>query len=80
MLLDEPGYDGFVLAAHAHVHDTEAFRLEHFYRWYALWVATIDDRWAGRRAELAKQRAWRIGQTLARRLLGTAWTPNAARP
>jgi len=80
MLLDEPGYDGFVLAAHRHVHDTEAFRLEHFDRWYALWVATIDDRWAGPRADLAKQRALRIGRTLARRLLETGWKPDAARP
>lgn len=78
MLLNEPGYDGFVLGAHAHVHGIEAFRLEHFDRWYALWVATIDERWSGPNAEKAKERAARIGGTLARRLLDSPWEPAAA--
>ena len=75
MLLDEPGYNGFVLQAHAHVHEIEAFRVELFDRWYALWVDTIDARWAGPYADKAKDRASRIGHTLARRLLDHDWTP-----
>ena len=47
VLLGEPGYDGAILAAHRHVHEIDAFRLEHFDRWYALWVTSIDDGWSG---------------------------------
>lgn len=69
VLLGERGYDGAVLTAHRHVHDIQPFRPEHFERWYALWVETIDRRWAGPLAELAKQHAARIGTALASRLL-----------
>jgi hemoglobin len=72
VLLGEPGYTGAVLAAHQHVHDLEPFRVEHFDRWHALWVDSIDARWSGPRAEQAKAHAGRIGGFLARRLLGTA--------
>ena len=51
VLLDEPGYDGAVLAAHRHVHALDPLRVEHFDRWYAVWVASIDARWAGPVAE-----------------------------
>lgn len=78
VLLGEPGYDGFVLGAHRQVHDVEAFRPEHFDRWYELWVDTIDGRWRGPLAERAKDHAARIGAVLARRLLGIEWSPEGA--
>jgi hemoglobin len=75
VLLGEPGYEGAILSAHRHVHDIEPFRLEHFDRWFSLWVETIDQRWHGPMAESAIAHAARIGAVLARRLLGTEWRP-----
>jgi hemoglobin len=73
VLLDEPGYAGAILAAHRHVHELQAFRIEHFDRWCALWVQSIDARYAGPSAERAKAHAARIAATLARRLMGCDW-------
>jgi hemoglobin len=75
VLLGETGYDGAILAAHRHVHDLDAFRVEHFDRWYSLWVASIDAGWAGPRAEQAKRHAARIATSLAGQLLDTSWQP-----
>ena len=75
VLLGEAGYAGFILAAHRHVHDLEPFRLEHFDRWYTLWIDTIDGRWAGPTAERAKRHASRVGASLSHQLLGADWTP-----
>lgn len=77
VLLDEPGYAGFILGAHRHVHDIEPFRVEHFDRWYALWVQSIDARWSGPVADRAKRHAERIGASLTRRLLDVDWLPPA---
>lgn len=75
VLLDEPRYQGFILAPHQHVHDLEAFRPELFDRWYTLFVASVDNGWAGPNAERAKAHAARMAGTLARRLLNVTWTP-----
>jgi hemoglobin len=42
----------------------------HFARWLALWAATVDERHAGERAELAKVQARRIARSISRRLRG----------
>lgn len=75
VLLGEQGYAGAIHAAHRHVHDIEAFRLEHFDRWYSLWVASVDAGWSGPVAERAKQHAARVATSLARQLLGAPWRP-----
>lgn len=75
VLLGEPGYEGVVLTAHRHVHDVEAFRVEHFDRWYELWVQSIDAVWEGPVAEQAKAHARRIGGVLAHKLLDLDWDP-----
>jgi len=72
VLLGQPGYDGFVLGAHQRVHDLEAFRPEHFDRWYRLWVEAVDARWAGPMAETAKAHAAHMAGVLYRRLVGDA--------
>jgi len=77
VLLRQPGYGGSILEAHQHVHDLQPLRIEHFDRWYALWVESIDARWAGPAADLAKEHATRIGKTLARHLMDVTWTPSA---
>ncbi|HTO00167.1 MAG TPA: group III truncated hemoglobin [Microthrixaceae bacterium] len=47
VLLGQPGYEGTILAPHQEVHDLESFTQEHFDKWFALWVQSIDERWSG---------------------------------
>jgi hemoglobin len=75
VLLRQPGYSGLILDAHKHVHDREPFRIEHFDRWYRLWIQSIDSRWQGPIAEQAKQHAALMGSTLARKLMDATWAP-----
>ena len=79
VILRQPGYDGYILEAHQHVHDLKPLEVEHFDRWYGLWVETIDTRWAGPLADLAKEHATRMGGTLARRLMNDTWPPSGER-
>lgn len=74
VLLGQPGYQGALLAAHAHLHSLEPLRLEHCDRWYLLWARSVDERWAGPRADQAKQHAAHIMGILARRVIGTDWS------
>ncbi len=73
VLLREPGYGGFILDAHRHVHELEPFRVELFDRWYTLFVETVDESWAGPIAETAKRHAARTATGLARHLLDLEW-------
>lgn len=75
VLLNEKGYDGFLLGAHREVHEREAFRAEHFERWYALWVESIDARWEGPLADTAKRHAAKVAGILSRQLTGADWPP-----
>jgi hemoglobin len=50
------------LAAEVELTDT------HFARWLELWTATVDERHAGARAELAKTQASRIAGSIRRRI------------
>jgi hemoglobin len=70
ILLNERGYRGALLESHREVHEREAFRDEHFDRWYQLWVASIDTRWRGPRAEHAKAHAAATAALISRRLRG----------
>ena len=62
-----------MLAAHARIHALEPLTREMFDRWYTLWAATIDERWAGPCAERAKRHAERVATTMARRVSELAW-------
>ena len=75
VLLGEPSYQGRVLEAHRAVHDLEPFRVELFDRWYRLFVESVDAGWAGPYADRAKAHAAHMAAVLARRILGTDWTP-----
>lgn len=70
ILLGEPGYRGVLLEAHREVHDREAFRTEHFDRWYALWIRSIDAKWQGPHADHAKAHAEATLGLISRRLRG----------
>jgi hemoglobin len=78
VLLGEARYEGFILRAHQRVHDLEPLRLEHFDRWYGLWVASIDSGWAGPVADRAKAHAAKMARILAHRVLGAEWGPPEA--
>lgn len=73
VLLNHPGYDGYVLGPHQYVHELEAFRLELFDRWYLLFVASVDEGWRGPKAQKAKDHAARIAAMLAKKLIGAEW-------
>ena len=75
VILGHPGYDGYLLASHRHLHSLAPLTTELFDRWYALWVEAVDSGWAGPNAELAKSHAVRIGGVLSRRITGVAWVP-----
>ena len=80
VLLRQPGYDGHVLDAHRQVHVIEPLRLEHFDRWYRLFVESVDRCAQGPVAEQAKTHAATMAAVLARRLLATGWTPDGTQP
>jgi hemoglobin len=77
VLLGEPGYDGYLLHAHASVHEMETFQPEFFDRWLRLFIETVDEGWEGPYAEKAKTHAEHVAGVLARRL-GVEWVPDAA--
>lgn len=45
-------------------------REEHFSRWLELWISTVDEQFAGPKAELAKVQAKRIAGSIHRRVQG----------
>jgi hemoglobin len=75
ILLDEPVYHGSLQAAHREVHQRAPFETHHFDRWYGLWADTIDARWQGPTALLAKEHAARTAALLSRTLRGEDWSP-----
>lgn len=63
-------YRGNLLRAHLALHERAPLTAAHFSRWLALWTATVDDLFAGEKADLAKSQAERIGRSMTRRLRG----------
>jgi len=68
MLLGAQTYSGGAFGKHARLHAQARLRPGHFARWLALWAATVDERFAGERAELAKAHARRVAAAFQRRL------------
>lgn len=68
ILLGSQSYVGGAFAPHAALHARVRLRAGHFERWLGLWRATIDELFAGKRAELAKAHAVRVAQAFHRRL------------
>jgi hemoglobin len=69
-LLGQRGYDGNPLRAHEPSHARSPFGNEHYRRWLELFVYTVDERFEGPNAELAKARAQRMARALQRLLQG----------
>jgi len=58
------------LQVHVDLHNLFPLSSQHFTRWLALWVTSVDDHFAGEKAERAKAQATRIAYSMSRRLLG----------
>lgn len=81
VLLGQPGYDGYILGAHQHVHELDGLTQELFDRWYLLFAASVDAGWRGPMADKAKAHAARMAGVLAHRIIGLDWTvPEATAP
>ncbi|MCE7483368.1 group III truncated hemoglobin [Microbacterium profundi] len=63
-------YQRNALAIHVSLNARAPLGAEHFDRWLALWSSTVNDYFAGEKAELAKVQAGRIAGSIHRRLQG----------
>lgn len=68
ILLDARSYRGGAFAPHAALNAKATLRAGHFERWLWLWRATVDELFAGERAELAKAHAQRVARAFQTRL------------
>jgi hemoglobin len=68
VLLGAHSYRGGAFAPHAVLHMKAPLRRGHFERWLWLWQQTVDELFAGQRAELAKSHANRVANAFHGRL------------
>ncbi|HEY6526493.1 MAG TPA: group III truncated hemoglobin, partial [Solirubrobacteraceae bacterium] len=68
ILLGAQSYAGGAFRPHAALNAQVQLRAGHFERWLWLWRATVDDLFAGERAELAKSHAERVARAFHARL------------
>jgi len=68
ILLGAQSYPGGAFRPHAALHARAPLRAAHFDRWVAIWRETVDELFAGERAELAKAHAVRVARAFHRRL------------
>jgi hemoglobin len=68
MLLGGQSYSGGAFKPHADLHAKVGLRSGHFERWLVLWRTTVDEMFAGERAELAKTHAARVARAFQGRL------------
>jgi hemoglobin len=68
LLLGEKGYSRHTMNIHRELHGKRPLRKEDFDRWLAFFIATVDDHFAGERAERAKQVAASIAANMEQSL------------
>ena len=68
ILLGAQSYGGGAFRPHAALHARATLRQAHFDRWLVLWGETVDELFAGPRAELAKAHAQRVARAFHGRL------------
>jgi hemoglobin len=69
-LFGERVYVGQPMQAHVGAHRRTPFADRHYERWLDLFTVTVDDRFAGPVAELAKARAHKVASSMRRFLAG----------
>ncbi len=77
ILFGQAGYGGAVTKVHRHLHALRPIEAAHSDRWYALWAASVDARWAGPHADHAKRHAATLMSGLAKHVFGFTWTAPA---
>jgi hemoglobin len=70
ILLGARSYGGGAFRPHAALHARATLRRAHFEQWLNLWSRTVDELFAGERAELAKAHAVRVARAFHERLQG----------
>ena len=80
ILLGAQSYGGGAFRPHAQLHGKVRLRRGHFDRWLALWRGTVDELFAGERAELAKAHAIRVARAFHERLEQMPSAPDAPPP
>ena len=70
ILLGARSYSGGAFAVHAELNRKVRLFAGHFERWLWLWRMSVDERFAGERAELAKRHAERVAAAFYARLNG----------
>ncbi len=78
ILLGGQNYAGGAFRPHAALHARVRLRRGHFERWLWLWSTTVDEMFAGERAELAKSHAVRVANAFHQRLEGLTSTGEGA--
>ena len=68
LVLGVQSYSGGAFAPHAELHRKVGLQSGHFERWLALWYQTVDEHFAGPKAELTKATAFRLGNAFRGRL------------
>jgi hemoglobin len=68
ILLGARSYSGSAFRPHAELHAEVRLREGHFTQWLNLWSRTVDELFAGERAELAKAHAHRVARAFLGRL------------
>ena len=68
ILLGARSYGGGAFAPHAALNAKVRLLRGHFDRWVTIWCETVDDHFAGKRAELAKAHARRVATAFHGRL------------
>ena len=68
LLLGEKGYSRHTMNIHRELHGRRPLRDEDFERWLAFFIDTVDDHFAGERAERAKQVAASIAANMKKSL------------
>jgi hemoglobin len=68
ILLGAPSYRGGAFRPHAELNMRVRLRAGHFERWLSLWRSSVDEQFAGERAELAKAHAARVAAAFHARL------------
>ncbi len=68
ILLGARTYTGGAFRPHAVLHARVGLRAGHFERWLWLWRTTVDEHFAGPRAEMAKAHAVRVAHAFHRRV------------
>ena len=68
ILLGARSYGGGAFRPHAELHAKVRLREGHFVQWLNLWCRTVDELFAGERADLAKTHAHRVAQAFLHRL------------